>query len=163
MLVGIPSVNMDSATVFKKANNPIGHRLTISHLQEKGSPDGPPISLAKTNITEIAVNRHPSNQYLSRSNFEKSCGKMAEVPESYMLIVTEALEKEQASEKFIASTAEHLRTTRAIEMFVASIAHALNSENIPCVLWGHFLLNVHGVPSITSVGIHPSRKSRSLG
>ncbi|KAF1953863.1 hypothetical protein CC80DRAFT_537136 [Byssothecium circinans] len=32
--------------------------------------------------------------------------------------------------------------------FVASIARALNSTQVPCVLWGHYLLNIHGVPSI---------------
>ncbi|KLU91866.1 hypothetical protein MAPG_10815 [Magnaporthiopsis poae ATCC 64411] len=34
------------------------------------------------------------------------------------------------------------------EEFVASIARALNKARVPCVLWGHYLLNVHGVPSI---------------
>jgi len=34
------------------------------------------------------------------------------------------------------------------ESFVASIGRTLNSAQIPCVLWGHYLLNVHGVPSI---------------
>ncbi|WYZ45776.1 hypothetical protein EsH8_IX_000001 [Colletotrichum jinshuiense] len=34
------------------------------------------------------------------------------------------------------------------EQFVASIAGALNSSQIPCILWGHCLLNVHGIPSI---------------
>ncbi|KIX02794.1 uncharacterized protein Z518_08736 [Rhinocladiella mackenziei CBS 650.93] len=34
------------------------------------------------------------------------------------------------------------------ESFVVSIARALNSNQVPCVLWGHYLLNVHGVPSI---------------
>ncbi|XMA13753.1 hypothetical protein WAI453_006544 [Rhynchosporium graminicola] len=33
------------------------------------------------------------------------------------------------------------------EAFVASIAFALNKAHIPCLLWGHYLLNVHGVPS----------------
>ncbi len=45
--------------------------------------------------------------------------------------------------------------------FVASIARALNSDQVPCVLWGHYLLNVHGVPSIIGVGIPRSRKPRS--
>lgn len=36
------------------------------------------------------------------------------------------------------------------ESFVASIARALNSAQIPCVLWGHYLLVVHGVPSIVA-------------
>ncbi|KAK1996226.1 hypothetical protein LX36DRAFT_536196, partial [Colletotrichum falcatum] len=34
------------------------------------------------------------------------------------------------------------------EHLVASIASALNASKIPCVLWGHYLLIVHGVPSI---------------
>ncbi|KAL9097050.1 MAG: hypothetical protein Q9165_001014 [Trypethelium subeluteriae] len=33
------------------------------------------------------------------------------------------------------------------ELFVASIALALNRAKIPCILWGQYLLNVHGVPS----------------
>ena len=37
------------------------------------------------------------------------------------------------------------------ETFVACIAAALNSNEIPCVLWGHYLLNIHGVPSIIAV------------
>ncbi|EFQ27239.1 hypothetical protein CGRA01v4_04295 [Colletotrichum graminicola] len=36
------------------------------------------------------------------------------------------------------------------EQFVASIASALNSCQIPCVLWGHCLLRVHGIPSIVA-------------
>lgn len=40
------------------------------------------------------------------------------------------------------------------ESFVASIALALNSAQIPCVLWGHFLLNVHGVPSAIAVSLY---------
>ncbi|KAL7622037.1 hypothetical protein AAE478_007538 [Parahypoxylon ruwenzoriense] len=34
------------------------------------------------------------------------------------------------------------------QSLVASIAQRLNSAQIPCVLWGHFLFNVHGIPSI---------------
>ncbi|KAK7421631.1 hypothetical protein QQX98_002098 [Neonectria punicea] len=34
------------------------------------------------------------------------------------------------------------------EKFVASVAQALNAAHVPCVLWGHYLLTVHGVPSI---------------
>lgn len=37
------------------------------------------------------------------------------------------------------------------EVFVASTARALNSAGVPCVLWGHCLLNIHGVPSIIGV------------
>jgi len=48
------------------------------------------------------------------------------------------------------------------ESFVASIARALNSNQVPCVLWGHYLLNVHGVPSIIGVGIPRSKKFRIL-
>ena len=39
------------------------------------------------------------------------------------------------------------------QSFVASIACALNSAQVPCVLWGHYLLNVYGVPSIIGVGV----------
>ncbi|GAO18651.1 uncharacterized protein UV8b_03399 [Ustilaginoidea virens] len=34
------------------------------------------------------------------------------------------------------------------EDFVASLAQLLNSAQVPCVLWGHVLLRVHGVPTI---------------
>ncbi|KAK2022836.1 hypothetical protein LX32DRAFT_513307, partial [Colletotrichum zoysiae] len=34
------------------------------------------------------------------------------------------------------------------EHLVASLASTLNVSKIPCVLWGHYLLQVHGVPSI---------------
>lgn len=47
------------------------------------------------------------------------------------------------------------------ESFVTSIAYALNSDQVPCVLWGHYLLNVHVVPSIIDVGIPRPRKSKS--
>lgn len=43
------------------------------------------------------------------------------------------------------------------ESFVASIARALNSDQVPCVLWGHCLLNVHGVPSILGVSVPRAR------
>ena len=42
------------------------------------------------------------------------------------------------------------------ELFVASIARALNSEQVPYILRDHYLLNVHGLPSIIGVGIPPS-------
>ncbi len=42
------------------------------------------------------------------------------------------------------------------ELLVASIARALNSDQVPWILRGHYLLNVHGVPSIIGVGIPPS-------
>lgn len=44
------------------------------------------------------------------------------------------------------------------ESLVASLARALNSDQVPCVLWGHYLLNVHGVPSIIGVGIPRSKE-----
>lgn len=47
--------------------------------------------------------------------------------------------------------------TSLSELFVASIAHSLNSAQIPCVLWGHYLLILHGVPSVVGVG-KPSSK-----
>ncbi|KAI0378371.1 hypothetical protein F5Y04DRAFT_148847 [Hypomontagnella monticulosa] len=34
------------------------------------------------------------------------------------------------------------------ESRIASIAQCINSAEVPCVLWGHSLLNLHGVPSI---------------
>ncbi|KAK1976402.1 hypothetical protein LZ30DRAFT_753506 [Colletotrichum cereale] len=40
------------------------------------------------------------------------------------------------------------------ETLVASLASALNASKIPCVLWGHYLLNVHGAPSIIGVFCH---------
>ncbi|KZL84933.1 thioredoxin reductase [Colletotrichum incanum] len=39
------------------------------------------------------------------------------------------------------------------ELFVASIASALNSSQIPCVLWSHCLLNVHGIPSMVAKSV----------
>ena len=35
--------------------------------------------------------------------------------------------------------------------FVASVAQALNSAQAPCLLWGHYLLILHGIPSIIGV------------
>lgn len=37
------------------------------------------------------------------------------------------------------------------ESLVASIARGLNSGQIPCVLWCHYLLIAYGVPSIVGV------------
>lgn len=37
------------------------------------------------------------------------------------------------------------------ESFVAAISKTLQSADVPCVLWGHCLLNTHGVPSIVAV------------
>lgn len=47
--------------------------------------------------------------------------------------------------------------TSLSEQFVASIAHSLDSAQIPYVLWGHYLLILHGVPSVVGVG-KPSSK-----
>ncbi|KAJ6445426.1 NAD dependent epimerase/dehydratase [Purpureocillium lavendulum] len=41
-----------------------------------------------------------------------------------------------------------LNTFTLSESFVAGVAHALNSAQVSCVLWGHCLLRVHGVPTI---------------
>ncbi|EAQ88714.1 predicted protein [Chaetomium globosum CBS 148.51] len=35
--------------------------------------------------------------------------------------------------------------------FVASLARALDAAQVPCVLWGHCLLCLHGVPSIVGL------------
>ncbi|KAK4103821.1 hypothetical protein N658DRAFT_513887 [Parathielavia hyrcaniae] len=40
--------------------------------------------------------------------------------------------------------------TLNLELFAASLARSLNSAQIPCVLWGHCLLNVNGVSSIVA-------------
>jgi hypothetical protein len=45
------------------------------------------------------------------------------------------------------------RLSRPADSFVASISRALSLDQVPCVLWGHYLLDVHGVPSIIGVGI----------
>ncbi|KAJ9158501.1 Thioredoxin reductase [Coniochaeta hoffmannii] len=34
------------------------------------------------------------------------------------------------------------------QSFVASLARALNTAQVPCILWGHCLLSLHGVPSV---------------
>ncbi|OAA67281.1 hypothetical protein SPI_01857 [Niveomyces insectorum RCEF 264] len=39
-------------------------------------------------------------------------------------------------------------TIKDLEALVARVSQALNSARIPCVLWGHCLLRVHGVPSV---------------
>jgi hypothetical protein len=49
------------------------------------------------------------------------------------------------------------------ENLVASIAQALNAAKIPCVLWGHYLLNVHGVPSIIGVSTPTQSKLQICG
>jgi len=46
--------------------------------------------------------------------------------------------------------------------FVASIARALNSAQVPCVLWGQYLLNIHGVPSIIDVSAPSSQKFQTI-
>ena len=43
------------------------------------------------------------------------------------------------------------------EDFVASLAQLLNAAQVPCVLWGHVLLRVHGVPTIVGVSVPSSR------
>ncbi|KAF4627031.1 hypothetical protein G7Y89_g11127 [Cudoniella acicularis] len=44
---------------------------------------------------------------------------------------------------------QHLLNTTIIdEKLVASISGLLNRSKIPCVLWGNYLLTIHGVPSI---------------
>jgi hypothetical protein len=40
------------------------------------------------------------------------------------------------------------------EVFLDSVAKGLNAAGIPCVLWGHFLWKVHGVP--TGVFVSPA-------
>lgn len=37
------------------------------------------------------------------------------------------------------------------ESLVASIATVLSASDVRCVLWGQFLLRVHGIPSIVAV------------
>lgn len=39
------------------------------------------------------------------------------------------------------------------EGLLALITQTLSGEGIPAVLWGNFLLTVHGVPSIVSVSL----------
>lgn len=38
-------------------------------------------------------------------------------------------------------------------VFVSSIAQTLNTAGIPCVLWGHYLLQAHGVPTVVDVSL----------
>lgn len=35
--------------------------------------------------------------------------------------------------------------------FISAIAETLNAADVPCVLWGHCLLQSHGVPTIIAV------------
>lgn len=39
------------------------------------------------------------------------------------------------------------------EKLVASISRILTRNEIPCVLWGNYLLTVYGVPSIVDVSL----------
>lgn len=39
------------------------------------------------------------------------------------------------------------------ESLVASLAETLDAAGAPCILWGQFLLNVHGIPSTIGVCI----------
>lgn len=43
--------------------------------------------------------------------------------------------------------------TDITDKFISSIAQALNAAEVPCVLWGHCLLRVHGVPTIVAVSL----------
>lgn len=38
------------------------------------------------------------------------------------------------------------------EDVAALVARALNGAQIPCVLWGHCLMILHGIPTIMAVG-----------
>jgi len=49
-----------------------------------------------------------------------------------------------------------LSTAIIDENLVAAISHILLECNIPCVLWGNYLLTVYGVPSIVDVSSHPA-------
>jgi hypothetical protein len=49
-----------------------------------------------------------------------------------------------------------------VEAVVASIAHALNAAQIPCVLWGQCLLQVHGVPTVVGVRMNPLKNYQTL-
>lgn len=51
---------------------------------------------------------------------------------------------------------EHLASLPMADLsqsLVASLARALNAAEVPCVLWGHCLLGLHGVPSIVGASI----------
>jgi hypothetical protein len=46
------------------------------------------------------------------------------------------------------------------EVLVESVARGLNSAGIPCVLWGHFLMHTHGIPTfifVSPLEQHPPR------
>lgn len=42
-----------------------------------------------------------------------------------------------------------------MEQFSDSLATALNAAGIPCVLWGHYLWQVHGIPTFVPVCFLP--------
>jgi hypothetical protein len=46
-----------------------------------------------------------------------------------------------------------IQVSKLKEALALSVAGTLNADQIPCVLWGQYLLNVHGVPSIIHVCI----------
>lgn len=41
-----------------------------------------------------------------------------------------------------------------VEELADSLARAFNAVEIPCVLWGHYLLSLWGVPTYTSVRLY---------
>lgn len=49
----------------------------------------------------------------------------------------------------------NLNTEVIDETLVASISHILLGSNIPCVLWGNYILTIYGVPSIVDVSSSP--------
>ncbi|KAH0593112.1 hypothetical protein MHUMG1_09114 [Metarhizium humberi] len=57
------------------------------------------------------------------------------------------------------------------ESLVASLAETLDAAGAPCILWGQFLLNVHGIPSTiahltlasSSADLPPRRPGRGSG
>ncbi len=48
------------------------------------------------------------------------------------------------------------------QLFVASLARALNRAQVPCILWGHCLLGLHGVPSIIGASNTPPTKAKRI-
>jgi hypothetical protein len=39
-----------------------------------------------------------------------------------------------------------------VDSHLTSISEALSAAHVPCVLWGHMMLGVHGVPTMIGVG-----------
>lgn len=50
----------------------------------------------------------------------------------------------------------NLNTAVIDENLVAAISHILLGNNIPCALWGNYLLTIYGVPSIVDVSFSPT-------